>query len=329
MIKLWRGSRRRSQKMCRNGKRKRKKFWQSHEMVSVYRYFLVFKACSIENLCPCSRIVVYSKCSEFPLFDLWSAHFNAMWYWSVLINFSASFRHIFQSDFVHFCFQIVRKSKTPAQDRLKALMANHEKIAASIKEEITAMCNNTKTIHTSKSKPKPRGSAQTRLDDIPKKLDSVSSTNIKSSARIALNNNECIPSDPKQSVAKYKQNRLTAASNKQNKITKTKRSTRKTPAQQRLYDLQKAIIKDQLVSNKESEKTSQSHCNNALRELSSDSSRSTASSMGKNNEGDSKDSTDSVTDADIELKLVQDREFVFYFFCWRSWVFECLFLFVY
>lgn len=182
------------------------------------------------------------------------------------------------------------------------MINNNKDIAASIKQEIEAMCNEAK--QTAKIKSKPSKSAQLRLDSIPKTVNSSTKTDSKPSA-------DKERKDAKH--AKHKPNRLTTASNKQNKITKTKHSTHKTPAQQRLKDLQRTLIEEQI--NKNAIDKAQ-RCNNAAHESSKVSISSGADSAIRSNKNESRDLTGSVSntgliDADVELALVQNCELFF------------------
>lgn len=194
---------------------------------------------------------------------------------------------------------IVKKTKTPAQDRLKHLMAKTKEIDVSIKKEIEAICNEAKT----QLKSKTSKYVQAKLERPPESLSSVAKTNIQVSVRAAANK-ECDSSAFNQTVAKHKRNRLSVTSNKQNKITKTKCSKHKTPAQQRLADLQKTLIKEQLISKNAGDKTPQ--CSNTVDKPQEPSATSNALD-------ESKDLADSgleegLIDVDIELTLTQNRK---------------------
>lgn len=189
---------------------------------------------------------------------------------------------------------IVKKPKTPAQDRLKSLMTKNKVIDVSIKKEIEAICNEAKTHQSPVARVKSK--ASTTVESPSKSLNSVPKTEVKVSVRTT--NTASDSSRLNQTAAKHKQYRLSVTSNKQNKITKTKCSKHKTPAQQRLADLQKTLIKEQIIKKNASEKLTEcSNTNNKLHE-----------------HNESKDLTDSVFDAgvideDIELSLIQNRKF--------------------
>lgn len=192
---------------------------------------------------------------------------------------------------------IVKKTKTPAQDRLKNIMAKTKEIDVSIKKEIEAICNEAKT----QLKSKPIKSVQAKQERPPESLSSVVKTNVQVSVRAAANK-ECDSSAFNPIAVKHKRNRLSATSNKQNKITKTKCSKHKTPAQQRLVDLQKTLLKEQLISKNPGERAPQ--CSNTVNKLHEPSANAL---------DESKDLTHSglevgLIDVDIELTLTQNRK---------------------
>lgn len=192
-------------------------------------------------------------------------------------------------------------------------MTNSKEIASSIKNEIEAICNEAQIVESKGSKP--TKTVQKRLDRIPKKMNVIlPKTNIKLTVR-ATANKECIQSDVQHNV-KHKPIRLPIKTNKQTKITKTKHSTHKTPAQQRLNDLRKELIKEQSVSSSAGKEISHSQCDEKLQKPTAILSASTTSVATENIQNESKDLTHSVPDAglidvDIELTLIQNREFFF------------------
>lgn len=177
-----------------------------------------------------------------------------------------------------FLIFIVKKSKTPAQDRLKNLISKNRNVAAALKEAATS-CNETKSHHFKPQKVKTIAtkSVQSRLEDTPKRLNSVKSSN----------NNNLTDSNRHYNANINK--------HKQSKIIKTKHSTHKAPAQQRLNDLQKTLIKEQLLNASESEKSSEHNKRTHI-----------ASAVSSVSVAKATDSDVGLIDLDVDLNPAQD-----------------------
>lgn len=111
-------------------------------------------------------------------------------------------------------------------------------------------------------KSKSTSSVQVRLDSIPKKCKdttakSKTSKAVPSHKRLTQQTtakNECKSNDGKR-----KEHHLAAATEKQNKISKQKQSKHKTPAQGRLMDLQRDLVREQLARKTDSGKSTLIH----------------------------------------------------------------------